>query len=92
MSQTKLLIYYGIQVGDRLINFGYLFLSIQMSEVAIVKNIPEMNAILYSVKHMIKITPVKLPADLPMDADPNHCYLSVSLFFRVSFLLTFHLK
>ncbi|XP_018011876.1 uncharacterized protein LOC108669101 [Hyalella azteca] len=42
-------------------------------DVVIVKNVPEMNEKLYSVKHLIEIKPVKIPANLPLDADPTHC-------------------
>ncbi|KAF2357565.1 Armet protein [Trinorchestia longiramus] len=42
-------------------------------DVVIVKNIPEVNEKLYLVKHLVEIKPVKLPPNLPLDADPSHC-------------------
>lgn len=48
--------------------------------MAIVKNNPENNAMLWKVKHMIKVTPIHLPPDLPDDIDPKHCFVKVSIF------------
>ncbi|XP_071530137.1 uncharacterized protein mRpL30 isoform X2 [Panulirus ornatus] len=45
------------------------------SDVAIVKNNPENNAMLWRVKYLVKITPLRIPADLPDDADPRCCFL-----------------
>ncbi|KAK3868131.1 hypothetical protein Pcinc_026453 [Petrolisthes cinctipes] len=45
------------------------------STVTILKNNPENNAMLWKVKHMVKVTPIHLPPDLPDDADPNHCFI-----------------
>ncbi|XP_068242065.1 uncharacterized protein mRpL30 [Palaemon carinicauda] len=45
------------------------------SACAIIKNNPENNAYLWKVKHLIKIVPIKLPKDLPEQADPRYCFL-----------------
>lgn len=49
--------------------------SFQMSEIAIVKNIPEVNAMLWKVKHLIKITPIVFPYGEPTQNDVNHMFL-----------------
>ncbi|XP_014484794.1 PREDICTED: 39S ribosomal protein L30, mitochondrial [Dinoponera quadriceps] len=41
----------------------------------IVKNTPEICAMLWSVKHLVKVTPIKLPDKLPTEDDLNGTYL-----------------
>ncbi|XP_011504061.1 PREDICTED: 39S ribosomal protein L30, mitochondrial [Ceratosolen solmsi marchali] len=41
----------------------------------VVKNIPEMCARLWKIKHLIKVTPVELPKNLPADVDSISSYL-----------------
>ncbi|KAG7155661.1 uncharacterized protein LOC121854685 [Homarus americanus] len=45
------------------------------SDYTIVKNIPEINAMLWKVKYLVKITPIRVPADLPEEVDPRCCFL-----------------
>ncbi|KAK7086392.1 ribosomal protein, L30 [Halocaridina rubra] len=45
------------------------------SDFAIVKNIPENNAYLWRVKHMVRITPLRVPSNLPEYVDPKCCFL-----------------
>ncbi|XP_042886856.1 39S ribosomal protein L30, mitochondrial-like [Penaeus japonicus] len=45
------------------------------SDVAVVKNNPENNAMLWKVKHLVKITPIRVPENLPEDMDPACCFL-----------------
>ena len=51
----------------------------QEKKHAIVKNIPEVNAILWQVKHLIKIIPLKFPKNLPENPNPLHFTIKVSL-------------
>lgn len=39
----------------------------KMSDVAIIKNIPEMNAKLWRIKHLVKIEPITFPDGFPKD-------------------------
>lgn len=39
----------------------------KMSDVVIIKNIPEMNWRLWRVKHLVKITPITFPDGFPKD-------------------------
>lgn len=39
------------------------------------KNIPENNARLWKIKHLVKITPINFPHGEPTAADLNHTYL-----------------
>lgn len=48
---------------------------LQSSEPAIVKNTPEMCALLWKVKHLVKIIPIRLPDKLPTEDDMNATYL-----------------
>lgn len=41
----------------------------------IVKNIPNICAMLWTVKHLVKITPIKLPQELPTKNDLGGTYL-----------------
>lgn len=43
---------------------------------AVCKNIPEVNRLLYNVKHLVEITPIKLPQNLDLNADPADCFLT----------------
>lgn len=43
--------------------------------VAIVKNIPENNARLWKIKHLIKIAPITFPQGEPSEEDLHHTYL-----------------
>lgn len=45
------------------------------SGVAVMKNNPENNSMLWKVKHLVKITPLRIPKDLPDDVDPRSCFL-----------------
>ncbi|KAJ0180996.1 hypothetical protein K1T71_003081 [Dendrolimus kikuchii] len=45
------------------------------TRVAVVKNIPEMNAKLWKIKHLIKITPIIFPYGEPTLEDINHTVL-----------------
>lgn len=47
----------------------------KQGDVAIVKNTPEMCALLWKVKHLVKISPLKLPDKLPTEDDLNGTYL-----------------
>lgn len=47
-------------------------------EIAIVKNIPENNARLWKIKHLIKITPIYFPYGEPSKDDINHTHLKTS--------------
>lgn len=51
------------------------FISLQGNRVAIVKNIPEINARLWKVKHLIKIIPITFPYGEPTEDDINHTIL-----------------
>jgi large subunit ribosomal protein L30 len=44
----------------------------------VVKNIPEINANLWKVKHLIKIEPITFPYGEPTENDINHTYLKVN--------------
>jgi len=46
------------------------------NQVVVCKNTPCNNRKLYNVKHLIEVLPVRLPEDLPLDADPKHCFLT----------------
>ncbi|XP_011631098.1 39S ribosomal protein L30, mitochondrial [Pogonomyrmex barbatus] len=46
-----------------------------VNEPVIVKNMPEICAMLWKVKHLVKITPIKLPDKLPIADDLNGTYL-----------------
>ncbi|XP_050428181.1 39S ribosomal protein L30, mitochondrial [Adelges cooleyi] len=54
------------------------------SDIAIVKNTPEMCARLWKVKHLIKILPLQTPDGLPKDGDYWGTYLGTDGVFRVS--------
>ncbi|XP_055700472.1 39S ribosomal protein L30, mitochondrial [Phlebotomus papatasi] len=45
------------------------------SEIAIVKNTPEMNTLLWKVKHLVKITPITFPYGEPTEEDINYTFL-----------------
>ncbi|XP_012269976.1 39S ribosomal protein L30, mitochondrial [Orussus abietinus] len=45
------------------------------NDITIVKNIPEVNALLWKIKHLIKITPIQFPNGLPKDENSKTCYL-----------------
>lgn len=45
------------------------------NNVAVVKNIPENNARLWKIKHLIKITPINFPNGEPTMTDLNYTYL-----------------
>lgn len=61
---------------DILMDLGLDKYPSSMSDTVIVKNIPEVNEKLFRVKHLVEISPVKLPPNLPLDADPAHCSFS----------------
>ncbi|VVD02567.1 39S ribosomal protein L30, mitochondrial [Leptidea sinapis] len=46
-----------------------------VNQMAIVKNIPEINAKLWKVKHLIKITPITFPYGEPTENDIKHTVL-----------------
>lgn len=43
--------------------------------MAIVKNIPETNAMLWKVKHLVNIVPIKFPFGEPSPNDVNYTFL-----------------
>ncbi|XP_066994270.1 large ribosomal subunit protein uL30m [Anabrus simplex] len=45
------------------------------SDIAIVKNIPENNARLWKIKHLVKITPITFPYGPPTEEDIGSTYL-----------------
>jgi large subunit ribosomal protein L30 len=49
-----------------------------------VKNIPEINAALWKIKHLVKITPIQCPDGLPEEGDYEGTYLTEHGEFRVS--------
>ncbi|KAJ6635232.1 39S ribosomal protein L30, mitochondrial [Pseudolycoriella hygida] len=55
-----------------------LGLTRKMSDVTVVKNIPEMNAMLWKVKHLVDIKPVVFPYGEPTENDINHSFLKES--------------
>lgn len=56
--------------------FIYLIvLQKHVNDPVIVKNIPEICAMLWKVKHLVKIVPIKLPDKLPTMDDLNGTYL-----------------
>lgn len=56
----------------------------QQSDIAVVKNIPEVNAILWKIKHLVKITPIQCPNGLPEEGDYEGTYLTDYGEFRIS--------
>ncbi|XP_022196116.2 39S ribosomal protein L30, mitochondrial [Nilaparvata lugens] len=48
----------------------------KISKVVAVKNIPEFNAKLYRIKHLVKITPIKFINGEPTAEDINYCNLN----------------
>ena len=65
---------------DLIIILDYFLVFFQTSKIAIVKNTPEMNAKLYTIKNIVEIKPIQFPDNLPENADPRHCFLKVSSF------------
>lgn len=55
-----------------------------MNSIAIVKNEPYMNSKLWIVKHLIKITPITLPEELPDENNLSAGYLKENGEFVVS--------
>ncbi|CAH1400901.1 unnamed protein product [Nezara viridula] len=53
-------------------------------EIAIVKNIPEICSMLYKIKHIIKVTPIRTPNGLPESDDLGAGYLKPNGEFIVS--------
>lgn len=49
-----------------------------MSDVAVVKNIPENNAMLWKVKHLVDVKPIVFPYGAPTENDINHTFLKES--------------
>lgn len=49
-----------------------------MSDVAVVKNTPEINAMLWKVKHLIDVKPIVFPYGAPTVDDINHTFLKES--------------
>ncbi|CAK1599494.1 unnamed protein product [Parnassius mnemosyne] len=47
----------------------------EANRVTIVKNIPEVNARLWKIKHLIKVTPITFPYGEPTEADINYTVL-----------------
>lgn len=47
----------------------------QGGDIAIVKNIPENNARLWKIKHLIQIAPITFPNGMPSQDDLNCTYL-----------------
>lgn len=56
--------------------FSYTFQFIlQKGAIAVVKNIPENNARLQKIKHLIHITPITFPHGEPTEEDLNYTFL-----------------
>ncbi|KAG7197832.1 hypothetical protein KM043_001645 [Ampulex compressa] len=53
------------------------------NERVVVKNTPEMCALLWSIKHLVKVTPVKLPEKMPGPDDMAHTFLHENGTFEV---------
>ena len=53
----------------------HVLLSLKGDAIAIVKNIPEINAMLWKVKHLIKMEAITFPYGEPTTEDINHTYL-----------------
>ncbi|XP_019555248.3 large ribosomal subunit protein uL30m [Aedes albopictus] len=47
----------------------------ESNAVAVVKNIPENNARLWKVKHLIEVLPIRFPHGEPTEADVNYTFL-----------------
>uniref|UniRef100_A0A1A9WIM9 Large ribosomal subunit protein uL30m n=1 Tax=Glossina brevipalpis TaxID=37001 RepID=A0A1A9WIM9_9MUSC len=47
----------------------------RQSDFTVVKNIPEINARLWKIKHLIKVTPMTFPYGEPKEHDINHTFL-----------------
>lgn len=54
------------------------------SDVAIVKNIPEINQRIWHVKHLLLIQPIRCPDGLPEDGDLSGTFLQENGVFRVA--------
>jgi len=54
------------------------------SDIGIVKNTPEMNARLWKVKHLVKITPIQTPDGLPENGDYWGTHLDTEGVLRIS--------
>lgn len=52
--------------------------------INIVKNTPQVNALLWKIKHLIKITPIKFVNGLPEDGNLTGCWLKKNGEFMVS--------
>lgn len=50
----------------------WYILCLQQVDKAIVKNVPEMNAMLWTVKHVVKITPITFPYGEPKEGDKGY--------------------
>lgn len=61
-----------------------LFNLFQKRDIAIVKNIPEVNAVLWKIKHLVKITPIQCPNGMPEEGDYDGTYLTEYGEFKVS--------
>lgn len=48
------------------------------TDVAIVKNIPENNARLWKIKHLISVEPITFPYGEPTKDDINHSFLKLN--------------
>lgn len=48
---------------------------LQQTDIAIVKNIPENNARLWTIKHLIKVTPIVFPYGEPTEKDLHATFL-----------------
>lgn len=49
--------------------------TLQLTDIAIVKNIPENNSRLWKIKHLIKITPIVFPYGEPTENDIHATFL-----------------
>ncbi|KAI9590751.1 39S ribosomal protein L30, mitochondrial [Glossina fuscipes] len=47
----------------------------KQSDFTVVKNIPEINARLWKIKHLVKVTPITFPYGEPKEHDINHTFL-----------------
>lgn len=53
----------------------HLKLDGKAGEIVILKNIPEINSLLYKIKHLIKITPIRTPNGIPDKDELDSGYL-----------------
>ena len=50
-------------------NYDFCIFLLQRSDIAIIPNTPQYSALLFKVKHLIRITPITLPQGIPDASD-----------------------